>query len=94
MRLFGNVKSSHTKQQTGFTLLEVLVSVVLLSVIGVAVLRALDTNARSDKIIDEQVMAANLATRYLEVIRDRDYDTSDPLYDNVKDNIPPLLRMT
>jgi len=89
MRLFGNVKSGQTKQQAGFTLIEVIVAVVLMSVAGIVIIRAIDTNTRSNIVIDEQVMAVNLATRYLEAIRSEDYDTSDPPYPDVKVNIPP-----
>jgi len=89
MRLLGAIQTSFLNRQAGFNLIEVLISVVLLSVIGVVVIRAIDTSARGGKLIDEQITATNLATQYLEVIRDRPYDTSDPPYSNVKDSIPP-----
>ncbi|MFC2056461.1 prepilin-type N-terminal cleavage/methylation domain-containing protein [Chloroflexota bacterium] len=80
MRLFGNIKSSHTNQQAGFTLIEAVVSIVLLGLIGVAVLRGLETNTRSVRILEEQVQTMNLATGYLETIKGLPFDTSDPPY--------------
>jgi len=83
MRVFINTVPGDRKYQAGFTLLEVLVSVVLLGVIGVAVIRGVQTTSRSSQIIDEQVQAANLATMYVEAIRQLPFDASDPPYSGI-----------
>ncbi|MFC2035696.1 prepilin-type N-terminal cleavage/methylation domain-containing protein [Chloroflexota bacterium] len=87
MKLSGNVKSSRSKWQAGFTLLEVIISVALLTGIGIAVVRGIDTNARSTEILNEQVQATNLATNYMEIIRQLPFDSSDPPYANAGGSI-------
>lgn len=72
------------REQTGFTLIEVLVAVGILGLIGTGVLAAFNTNARAARTLDEQVVAANLATGHLEAIRELSYAAT---YPNAGDNI-------
>ena len=73
--------------QRGFTLLETLLAVFLIALIGVAVLRAIDTNARATGILDERVQATNLVTAYLENIRQLPYSDNASPYNTVNNNI-------
>jgi len=72
------------REQKGFTLLEVLIAVSILAVIGTGLLTALDTNSRATRTLDEQVVATNLATDYIEVIRGCPYAAT---YPNAGENI-------
>ncbi len=74
--------------QTGFSLLEVLVALSILGLVGVGVLQAIDTNARAARTLDEQVVASNLATAYIEAIKASEYAEEYP-----KDQ-PPLNSIT
>ncbi|MEK7354178.1 MAG: prepilin-type N-terminal cleavage/methylation domain-containing protein [Chloroflexota bacterium] len=60
-------------RQTGFTLIEVLLSFGLMALIGVGLLQAIDTNARASGIVDQHVTADTLATGYIEAIRQSPY---------------------
>lgn len=51
---------------------------VILGLIGTAVISALDTNYRGNRTLDEQVTAGNLATAYIEAIRNLPYAASYP----------------
>ncbi|MFC1939665.1 prepilin-type N-terminal cleavage/methylation domain-containing protein [Chloroflexota bacterium] len=77
--------------QKGFSLLELVISVAILGFIGTGVILALDTNARASRTLDEQVVATNLATAYLEALRELPYDNTYPEYSSAGDgiNIPP-----
>lgn len=84
MKWLGKKRFRFFHRCAGFSLLEVLVSVGILAGIGLAVVAALDTNARADKTLDEQVTGANLATAYIEAIRDTSFNA---IYPNAGDNI-------
>ena len=64
--------------QRGLTLLEVLVAVAILAAIGVGLLNAIDTNAKATRQLDEEVVATNLATAYLEAIKAWEYQADYP----------------
>ncbi len=81
-RLKGKLKI--VREQLGFTLIEVLVAVSILAVIGTGLLSAMEANSRATRTVDEQVMAANLATDYLETIRGSPYAE---IYPNAGENI-------
>lgn len=87
MKWLGKVGFRLLKEQTGFSLIEVIVAVAIFALIGVTVLRALDTNYRAVGILDEQVVATNLATAHFEAISKSPYaDNYDDIVDNI--NIP------
>ena len=64
------------KSQKGFSLIEVLVSVMVLAIIGLAFLSALDTGARATLIMDERTTARNLACSQMEYVKSQDYAAS------------------
>ncbi len=66
------------REQTGFTLIEVLVAVAIMAAIGVGFLTVLNTNSRATRALDEQVTAVNLAAAYLETIRALPYADTYP----------------
>ncbi len=80
-----------SREQKGVSLIEVIVVVGILAVIGTAVLRALDTNYRAGRTLDEQVTAVNLVTAYVEAIRELPYDHTINPYTSAGDNVivPP-----
>ena len=78
MRWLGKVRFRFIKKQTGFSLIEVIVAVAIFGLIGVAVLRALDTNSRAVLILEGQVTAANLISDYFEAIKDCEYAENYP----------------
>ena len=63
------MKFPFLREQTGFSLIEVVVAVGILAAIGVVFLIALETNYKSDRTLDEKVTATNLATEYIEAIK-------------------------
>ena len=73
--------------QTGFTLLEVLVAVGILGLIGTAVVLALDTNARANRTLNEQVTGVNLATAHLEAIWELPFSAGADNYSSVRGSI-------
>jgi prepilin-type N-terminal cleavage/methylation domain-containing protein len=54
------------KSQKGFSLVEVLVAVAILSLVGVAYMSALSTSSKALLITDEQQTARNIAELQLE----------------------------
>jgi len=61
----------HTSR--GFTLIEVLIAMALLSIIGVSILGGLSTASRSILIADEQATAESLARSEMEYVKKQDY---------------------
>lgn len=64
------------KKERGFTLVEMLVSVAILGVTGVAFLSGFSTASRGDSIIDERETAKNLAESQMEYIKNQAYTAS------------------
>ena len=64
------------KSEKGFTLIEILVSLVLLSMIAVAFLSALATSSKAILIVDERSTAINLACRQMEYVKSENYAAS------------------
>ena len=87
MRWLNKRKLELFRGQTGFTLIETLAAVGIIAAIGVGFLTALDTSARTTQSFDEKVTASNLATAYIEAIRDSPYDNTPPVYSNAGDDI-------
>jgi len=81
MRWLEKKRFRFLRGQKGLTLIEVLVAAAILGAIGVGLLNALDTNAKATRQLDEQVVATNLATAYLEAIKAAPYDSTEPYYD-------------
>ena len=84
MRWLGKCKLKLFREQRGFTLIEILIAVGILGFMGVAFITALDTSSRTARILDEQVVAANLAYGHLEAINFSPYAAT---YPNVGENI-------
>jgi prepilin-type N-terminal cleavage/methylation domain-containing protein len=78
MKQLGKVIFRFFRGQSGLTLLEVLISVALVGAIGTGVLTALQTNYRSTQTLDEKVTAGNLATAYIEAIRNLPFAVTYP----------------
>ncbi len=91
MRWLRKGKFRFLQGQKGIGLLETLIAVAILGAIGVSLLTALDTNARATRTLDEQVVATNLATAYIEAIKaweyQEDYPKDQPPLDSII--IPP-----
>ena len=64
--------------QKGISLIETVVALGLLAYIGVATLMAMQTNYKATGILDERVVADNLATAYLESVRQSDFADTYP----------------
>jgi prepilin-type N-terminal cleavage/methylation domain-containing protein len=69
------------KKEKGFTLIEVVLSLALMSIVAVGFLGALGTGSRGITIADEQATAESLARTQLEYVRSQPYDA---------DNDPPV----
>jgi len=75
MRLV-RLKKLNKKGQQGFSTVEILVSVALLSIIAVGFLTALSTAPRTIVRTDEQETAKNIAEMQMEYIRELPYASS------------------
>lgn len=72
------------REQRGLTLIEVVLALVVLSFVGTGILRAIETSSRSTQILDEKVVATNLATTHIEAIKEFPFA---PTYPDAGDNI-------
>ena len=63
-------------QTRGFTLIEVVISIALMAILGVALLQGLSTMARGQGIHDERVGALVATQVHLESIKQAPYDSS------------------
>ncbi len=91
MKWLGKERFRFLRGQKGLTLIEVLVAAAILGAIGVGLLNALDTNAKATRQLDEQVVATNLATAYIEAIKayayQEDYPPDQPPLNSI--TVPP-----
>ncbi len=79
-----------TKNEKGFTLIEVLIALAILGLIGVAFLSALATASKAIIIADERTTAESLARSQMEYVKDQlyiDYNIEGHL---LYDEITPL----
>ena len=76
------------KSQKGFSLVEVLVAVAILSLVGVAYMSALSTSSRALLITDEQQTARNIAELQLEEIRSTNYSLAGYAPMDISTNYP------
>ncbi len=88
------------RKQTGFTLIEILVGVALLSIIGVAFLNGLFTTSKIVAISQESVAVESLAKSQIEFIKSQayiavaDYNPDDPAYRYELIDVPANLVAT
>ena len=76
--MVGTQERQHRRRgQEGLTLIEMIVSVAILSVIGVGFMSGMTTAFRARDISSERIIAENLARGQLEYIRYIDYDALD-----------------
>jgi len=66
------------RNQTGFTLIEVLLSLALLGIIVAGILGALGTSSKATLSNDVLTTAQNLAEGQMEYVRNQPYDFEDP----------------
>ena len=79
---------SAMRNQGGFTLVEVLVSLALVGIIAAGFLGALATSSRATVSNDVQTTAQNLAEGQIEYVRGQPYSIDDPPVYQVLDDIP------
>ncbi|MFC1992315.1 prepilin-type N-terminal cleavage/methylation domain-containing protein [Chloroflexota bacterium] len=84
MRWLGKGKIRLFRKQTGFTLIEVVIAMGILGFIGAGFLTALNMSSKTTQSLDERVVAANLATAYLEAIKESPWALT---YPNAGDNV-------
>lgn len=65
-------------KQKGYTLVEVLVALALLSVVGIALYGALSSATVMAPMVDEKTTAEDLAERQMELVMSTNYDPFDP----------------
>ncbi|HEY33649.1 MAG TPA: type II secretion system protein [Dehalococcoidia bacterium] len=66
------------RNQAGFTLLEVLISLALLGMIAAGILGALGTSSKATLTNDAQTTAQNLAEGQMEYVRNQPYNVEYP----------------
>lgn len=66
------------KNQDGFSMLEVLLSLALISILVTGILSALSTSSRATITNDVQTTAQNLAEGQIEYVRNQTYDNDNP----------------
>ena len=76
------------KNQDGFSMLEVLLSLALVGIVVAGILSALATSSRATITNDVQTTAQNLAEGQIEYIRSQLYDGNDPPEYQVLADVP------
>ena len=66
------------KGQKGISLIETVVALGILACIGVGILMALEANSKATGILDERVVSGNLASAYLESVRQSPFADTYP----------------
>jgi len=70
--------SEIAREQGGFTLIEAVIGIALLSVVAVAVLIGVSTSFKANAVADKQSTAMSLAQSQVEDIQLQAYQTADP----------------
>lgn len=75
-------KPTRSGGELGFTLIEVIVALALVSTAGIAFLSSLSTASRSTMSVNDKAMAGSLASSQLEYVLSQPYDATDspPVY--------------
>lgn len=74
----GNKRLSFIGNESGMTLMEVLIAIAVLGVIAAAFLTALGGGLKGAMVADERTVAESLARSQLEAIRNAKYDDESP----------------
>jgi prepilin-type N-terminal cleavage/methylation domain-containing protein len=64
------------RSQKGFSLIETMIAMVILSIVGLAILGAITTAHKSTILVNEKTTAASLARAQMEYIQKQAYDSS------------------
>ena len=89
-----HLNSSTPKLINGFTLIEVLIALTILTLIITSSLVTLSNNLKTARILKEQLIAVNLAQEGLEIvrnIRDRDWFLSNSFGDSLPEGGPYII---
>jgi len=78
MRRSGKAALRLIRGQQGLNLVEVVIALALVGVIGVGILQAMETGARSTRTLDEKVVAANLIADHIEAIKQLSFAATYP----------------
>jgi prepilin-type N-terminal cleavage/methylation domain-containing protein len=76
------------KSMNGFGLIEVLISLALLGIVGVAIFSSLGTSSKAVITTDERETAKNIAELQMEYIKNLPYTDSYPPSNNIATNFP------
>jgi prepilin-type N-terminal cleavage/methylation domain-containing protein len=76
------------KNQEGFTLVEVLISLALLGIVAAGILGALGTSSKATLTNDVQTTAQNLAEGQMEYVRNQPYSAGDSPEYALVSNVP------
>jgi prepilin-type N-terminal cleavage/methylation domain-containing protein len=76
------------KNQGGFSILEVLISLALIGIVVTGILSALATSSRATLTNDVQTTAQNLAEGQIEHMRNQSYSSSNPPEYQILDDVP------
>ena len=76
------------KNQEGFSMLEVLLSLALIGIVVAGILSALSTSSRATITNDVQTTAQNLAEGQIEYVRNQAYNGNDPPVYQILADVP------
>lgn len=82
------VRVLFNKNESGFSLPEVLVAMTVFAMVGVTFIAALGTNFKVLRAADQRTTAESLAKTQMEAINNAPYDSTSPYTYNVIDGIP------
>ena len=82
--------SSFKKIQSGFGLMELIVTIAIFAILLSAVLGTFGALSRASAAANEKIVLSSLATNYLEVVRNMPYSQVGTLEGNPHGNLPDL----